>query len=159
MPSGLTPLRRNSTYGLRVAKSASSLMSFCSHSYFPANDCCFACVSFHIPVLPFLPALPSFPRTFRFVPHFSSQNPAEHVRSRSLLQHTFFYIPIPFPSMYFLFLLYFLIPYFPPFRYFLCLSRASPPKIPLSMPAPGLSSSVLPFPSVLPCVVDFTLTC
>ena len=51
-------------------------MSFCSPSSFPASDCCFACVSLHIPVLPFssctsfnslyfpfYPALP-FPKSF-----------------------------------------------------------------------------------------------
>ena len=72
-------------------------MDFCSPSYFPVNDCCFACVPFHIPVLPFPPALP-------------------------------------------LFLL-------------LVLSRASPSKILLSMPAPGPSSCVLPltwFTFILP---------
>ena len=45
-----------------VAKSPSSLMSFCSLSYFPANHCCFSCVSFHSPVLPFPPALLSILR-------------------------------------------------------------------------------------------------
>ena len=82
------PLRRNSTYSLCVTKSPSFLMSFCCSSYFFANHCCFACVSFHIPVLPFPPAPPSIPRTSRFVPHFPFQNPIEHTRSRSLLQHT-----------------------------------------------------------------------
>ena len=49
-----------------------------------------------------------------------------------------FHIPLPFPPMYVLSLLHFLIPYFP------CSSRTSPPKILLSMPAPGPSSIVLP---------------
>ena len=95
-PSGLTPLRRNSTYDLRVAKSPSSLISICSRSYFPANHCRFACVSFHIPVLFFPPTLPSILHTSRFVPHFPSQNPVEHARFRSLLQRTF-----PHPSTFF----------------------------------------------------------
>ena len=64
-------LRRNFAYGLRVAKSPSSLMSFCSPFYFPANDCWFACVSFHIPVLSFPPALPSISRTSHVCPALS----------------------------------------------------------------------------------------
>ena len=95
MLSGWTPLRRNFTYGFRVAKGLSSLMSFCSPFYFPANDCCFACISFHIFVLPFLL-------------HF-----------------------LLFPVLSVLF-------------------RTSPLKILLSMPAPGTSSSVLPFTSLYP---------
>ena len=84
-----------------MAKSPSSLMSFCSPSYFPANDCYFACVSFHIPVCLFPPPLSSFPFTSRFVQHFSSQNNVEHARSSSLLQCTSFHIPLSVPSMYF----------------------------------------------------------
>ena len=71
---------------------------------------------------------------------------------------------VPISHMYFLFHLHFLFPYFPSFRYFTCLSRTSP-KILLSMPAPGHSSSVLTFlslypsfPAVLPGIVDFLLT-
>ena len=39
---------RNTIYGLCVAKSLSSLTSFCSLSYFPDNDCSFNCVLLHI---------------------------------------------------------------------------------------------------------------
>ena len=154
VPSVWTPLRRNSTHGLRVYKSPSSLISFYFPSYISANDCCFPCVLFYIPVLPFPSAFPSFSRTSRFFPHFPSQNPVENARSRSLLQGTIsFYIPIPFSPMYFLSLLYFLIQYFPSFPYFPYSSRTFSPKILLSMPAPNLSSSILPslflYPSLL----------
>ena len=136
-------MRRNATYGLRVAKNPSSLMSFCSPSYFPANDCCFACVSFQISVLP------SIPCTSSFVPHFPSQNSVEHARSKSLLQRNSFYITLSFSPMYFLSLLHFLTPYFPSFPYFPGLSRTSSSKILLSMPASDPSSSIyfLSFPS------------
>ena len=56
---------------MRLAKRPSSLMSFCSPSYFTSNECCFACVLFHISPIsffsctsfnslyfPFCPALP-----------------------------------------------------------------------------------------------------
>ena len=76
-----------------MAKSPSSLMSFCSPFYFPANDCCFVCASFHIFVLP------SISRTSRFVPHFPSQNPVEHACFRSLLQRTSFSFLLPFLSV------------------------------------------------------------
>ena len=123
-------------HGLRVAKSPSSLMSFCSPSYFPANHCCFACVSFHIPVLPFPPALHSFPRTFRFVqrtfaPKILLGMPAPGPSS-SVLPH----IPLPFPSC-----ISFSFPYFP------CLSLTYASKILLSrIPPPGY---FLPFPIAL----------
>ena len=42
-PRGWTPRRRNTTYGLCVAKNPSFLMSFCSPSYFSANDFFFFC--------------------------------------------------------------------------------------------------------------------
>ena len=99
-------LRRNSTYGLRVANSPSSLISFCSPFYFPANDCCL------------LVSRSTFP-CFLFLLHS--------------LQ--FFVLPV--------------------------LSCTSPPKILLSMPGPGPSSSVLrtSFPllifPVFPCIEDF----
>ena len=48
---------------------------------------------FPYPVLPFVPVLPMF------VPHFPSQNPVEHARSRSLLQRTSFLFPLPFPHV------------------------------------------------------------
>ena len=89
LPSGWTLLRQNHIYGLRVAKSFSSLMSFCSPSYFPANNCCFAV-------------------------------------SRSTL------------------------PYFLQSSVLPVLSHNSPPKILLSMPAPGPYSSVLSFTSLYP---------
>ena len=81
---------------------------------------CFSldCVSFHIPVLPFSPAFPLFPGTSRFVPHFPSRIPVELPApspSSSVLSR----IPLPFPPIYFLSLLHFLIPYFPLFPYFL----------------------------------------
>ena len=92
---------------------------------------CFSlvCVSFYILVLSFPRVFLLLPRTSRFVPHFLSQNPVEPAYSRSLLQRTSFYIlrRLPFPPMYFLFLLHSRIPYFP------CLSCTSP-KILLSMP-------------------------
>ena len=100
-------------------------MNFCSPSYFPAIHCCFACVSFHIPVLPFPPALPSIPRISRFVPNFSSQNPVDHARSRSLLQPTSphpstlsaYVLPFPpaflFPVLSFVPVLPMLVPHFP----------------------------------------------
>ena len=132
-------------------------MGFCSPSYFPANDCCFACVSFHILVFPFSPALPSFSRTSHFVPRFPSQNPVEHTRSRCLLQRTSFYIPIDFPPMNFFFFLNFLIPDFSSFSCSLCLSRSFLSKILLSMPAPGPSSSVLP--SLYPFLPYFPVLC
>ena len=46
---------------------------------------------FPFPLLPFVSVLP------RFVPHFSSQNPVEHARSRPLLQRTSFPFYLPFP--------------------------------------------------------------
>ena len=79
--------------GLRVAKSPSSLMSFCSPSYFSAKDCCFACVSFHIPILPQFPVLSVLSRTF------PSQNPVEYSRSRPLFQRISFPFPLFFPSV------------------------------------------------------------
>ena len=100
-------------------------MSFWSPSYFSANDCCFTCVLFHIPVTCFS-SCTSFISPFYPAP---------------------VYVPIPFPPMYFLSLLYFLS------LYFLCLSCTSPPKILLRMHVPGPSCNVLP------CIVDFTLTC
>ena len=54
-------LRRNSTYGLRVTKSPSSLVSFCFSSYFSVNHCCFACVSFYISLLFFIRHFLQFP--------------------------------------------------------------------------------------------------
>ena len=66
VPSGWTPLRRNSTYAFRWprnGKNPSSLIIFCSPSYFLANLCCFACVSFHILELPFPPVLHVLSRT------------------------------------------------------------------------------------------------
>ena len=118
---------------LTYFKSPLSLMSFCSLSYFPANDCYFACASFHIPVLFFPPVLPCIPRSSRFVPHFSSQNSVEHTRSRSLLQCTYpasFYGFYPFLPcmMYLLFLLHFLISYFP------CLYRMRGPRVECAQP-------------------------
>ena len=122
-------------------------MSFC----FPSYDCCFASVSFHVPVLPFLPSFPRTSRLFRtsppkillsipapgpsfsvlhfsslypflpctafsypvlpfvpvlsmFVPYLPFQNPVEHAHSgRPLIQRTSFFIPLPFPLLYFLF--------------------------------------------------------
>ena len=67
-------------------------MSFCSPSYFPANVCCFACVSFHVPVLAFTPALPALSRTSPPKIFF------EHACSRPLLQRTSFHIPLPLPQ-------------------------------------------------------------
>ena len=129
-----------------MTKSFSSPMSFCSPSYFPANDCCFACVSFHVPTLPFPPAFPSIPHTFHFVPHFLSQTLVEHARCRSFLQRTSFHIFLLFPLMYFHSLLHFLIPYFPSFPYFSCLSRTFLTKILFRMPAPCPSPAYfLPF--------------
>ena len=71
VPSGWTPVRRNSIYGLRVAKSPSSLMNFCSPFYLSPNDCCFACVSFHISVFPFPSALKFNSPYFPFCPALS----------------------------------------------------------------------------------------
>ena len=148
--SGWTPLRRNSTYGLRMAKSPSSLMSFFSPPYSPPTIVFRSTFPYFLFLLHFL-HFPIFP----FSPHFPSQNPVEHARSRSLLQRTSFYIPIPCLPMYFLCLLYFLILYSSSFPYFPCLSRTSPPKILLSMPAPGPSSSVLPSLSLYPSLPYF----
>ena len=114
-------------------------------------QCCFACVSLHIPILPFPPALSSIPRTFRFISHFPSQNPVEHARSSVLPLKS-----LPIPPMYFLFLPHFFLPYFPSFLYFPCLSRISPPKILLSMPAPGLLQRTSLYCSFY---LDFPLLC
>ena len=133
-------------------------------SYFPANHCCFACVTFHIPILPFPPALPSFPRSSLFIPHFPSQNPVEHVRSRFLLQRTSFYIPLPLPAHVLPFPLVFPYPVLPFVPVLSMFVSHFPSQIPIeharsrsllqhaSFPFP------LPFPPVLPCSVDFTIT-
>ena len=104
-------------------------MSFCSTSCFPANHCCFHCVSFHIPVLPFPPTLPLISRTSRFVSHSLS----------TLFPH------LLFPPSAFSFSV---LPFVPVL--FMLVPIAFPPKILLSMPAPSLSSSVLPslYPSI-----------
>ena len=112
------------------------LWAFRFSFYFPANDCCFACVSFHILLLLFLPALPSIPRTFPFVPYFPL---------KSCWACPFQISPTAyFPTSLYTFLLCTSFLYFPLFPYFPCLSRTFPPKILLSMPAPGPSSSALP---------------
>ena len=111
-----------------VAKSPPSFMSFCSPSYFP------------------------------------SQNPVEHACSRFLLPRTFprpstlssYLLPFspafPFSVLPFVQVLHMFVPHFPLFPYFPCLSRTSPPKILLSMPTSGPSTSVLPspYPNSLP---------
>ena len=130
----------------------SSLMSFCSPFYFPANNCCFACVSFHIPLLPSISC--TFRLSLTFPPKILLSMPAPGISSSVLpftslypfLPCTSFRILLPFPLMYFLSLLRFLTPYFP------CLSLTflSRPKILLSMPARGSSQqrSSFPFPLV-----------
>ena len=93
-----TLLRRNTTYSLCVAKSPSSLTSFCSASYFPAND------SFSLVSLSTLPYFLFLLHFFQF-PVFSAlffQNSLEHALSRSLLQRAPCHIPLPFSPIYFL---------------------------------------------------------
>ena len=122
------PLRWNSTYGLRWPRVPHP---FCSPSYFPANLCCFACVSFHIPVLPFPLALPSIPHTSCFVRHFS----------------------LLFPPMYFLF------PYFlclfctPPPNILLSMPAPGPSSSVLS------SLSLYPFLSYFPVLWILSVLC
>ena len=154
MPSGLTPLPRNSTYGLRVTKSPSSLMSFCFPYYFPV-DCYFACVSFHVPVFPFLlhflqfPVLPVLSRIS--LPKIQLSMPAPGPPS-SLFSFTFLYSFLPctsFPSSISLSRTSLR------FRTFHCMSRIFLPKILLSMPAPSPSFRVLPFLSLYPTLPYF----
>ena len=112
----------------------------------PATNFFFACVSLHIPVHPFSLALPSIPCTSRLVPHFPSQNPLEHARSRFLLQRTSFYVPLFFPPAF----RYSVLPFVPSHTFHVCSalhlpksSWASPLEVPL--PAYFLPSPTLPF--------------
>ena len=122
-------------------------MSFCSPSYFPANDCCFACVSFHIPVFP------SIPCTSRFVPHFLFQNSVERRRSRFLLQRTSFNIPLPFPPAF----SYPVLPFVPVLSIFVphFLSQ-NPVEHARSRSLLQRTSFPLPFLLVRFCIVNFT---
>ena len=121
-----------------VTKSPSSLISFCSPSYFPANHCCFACVSFHIPVLLFCPALP-LPKS------------CWACLSRSLFQRTFPYFSIlfshvlPFPPAFPFSVLPF-VPVLPMFVHALPLTKSCW-ACPLQVPPPAY---FLPFPFTLP---------
>ena len=115
------------TYGLRVAKSPSSLMSFCC-PHFIANDCYFACVSFHILVLSFLLHFLQFP----VLPVLSLIYPSKTCSACPLQAPPPAY-SLSHPSI---------------FSSLVHLSRTSLPKILLSMPVPGPSSSVLPYPSL-----------
>ena len=120
------------------------LGAFAHLPIFPTNDCCFACVSFHISVLPFplcfllFPVLPVLSRSY--LPKILLSMPLQVPPPTYFLWHPF----MPFPPMYFLYIRYFLISYFPSFPYFPCLSRTSPAKILLSMLALGPSFGVLP---------------
>ena len=141
---GWTPLCRNSTYGLCVAKSPSSLVDFCSPFYFLGNHCCFACVSFHTFVLPFSPVLPILSCT-----------------SPKILLCIF--TPAYFPTFLYFFLICTSLPFCISFSHtFLCscTSHVCPalhlPKYCWACLLQHTSSPFsFPFPSVLPCIVDF----
>ena len=162
LPRGWTPLRQYTTDGLCVVKISSSLLSFCSPSYFSANGCFFACVSLYIPVLPFSPALPSILRTFQYFCHALPLPKSSWACRLEVPPPTYFYISLPVARMYFLFLQHYLIPYFP------CLSRNSTPKIfwacPLRVPPPAYFlpfSITLPSPTSMYCgfYLDYLLLC
>ena len=132
MPSGWTLLRRNSTYGLRLAKSLLSLMSFCSSFLFPYQQMLFclivsrstfpyffsSCTFFNFLYFPSCPALP-FPKSCWACP-LQVPPPAYFLSHLSTLSSH---------VLYFLSLLHFLIPYFHSFSYFPCLSRTFSLKI------------------------------
>ena len=89
---------------LRTCCGQESLMSFCSTSYIPTNDCSFHCALLHIPVLPFPSALSLIPRTSQMFclactspPKILLSIPTQGPSS-SVLPH----MPLPFPSIYFL---------------------------------------------------------
>ena len=165
VPGGWTSLCQNSNYGLRVAKSLSFLMSFSSPSYFLTNDCCFACFSFHIPVL-------SFPPFFSFIFPYLPFCPALPLSKSSWA------IPLQVPSSAYFFLHFYafsshVLPFPPAFSYLvlsfipilLLFVRHYSSQNPVeharskfflqhtSFPFP------LPFSPALSCIVDFTLAC
>ena len=159
VPKEWTPLRRNTTYGLSVAKNPSSLMSF----FLFFRQLFFFCLCLA-------------PHSCTFSSSFTSQLfcPALPLPKSCWA----FPLQVPLPA-YFLShpstlssLLHFLIPYFPSFPYFSCLSRTSHVCLALPLPKPcwACSLQVPPsayflffpftqFPPVLPCIVDFILTC
>ena len=110
-------LRRNTTYGLCVAKRPSPPWAFALLISEPTIVLLIvSCSTF--PYFFFLPnflQLPVLPKCF--VQHFPFQNPLEHARSRSS-SSVLFHIPLPFTPMYFLLLIHFLFLYFPSFTYF-----------------------------------------
>ena len=145
------------------------LRSHCGQEFLISYELLFPFLFFSLNVLLHIPVLP-FPSAIQFqssvlskclVPHFSFQNPPEIVRrpSSSALPSTF--LSLPFPPMYFLSLLHFLLPTS-------LSSRASQMFCPaLSLPKFSWACSrfllqhssfpfPLPFPSVLPCNVDLT---
>ena len=143
-----TPLRRNSTYALCVAKSLSSLTSFCSSYYLPANDCWLTCVSSHILVLLFPPGLPSILSTSQM---FSAALPLP-----KFFWAFPFEVPLPayFPTSFYPFLLCTLFPPALSSRTFLSYFRSQNP---LEHARSGSFLQRASFPYVLSCTVNFTL--
>ena len=124
-------------------------MSFFSPSSFPANDCCFACVSLHIPVLPFPLALRSIACTSRFIPHFPFQNPSPGPPPARFLSYpsTLSSHVFPFPPAFPYSVLCIFVAHFPsqnPVEHARFESRLQ------------CTSSLLPFSPVLPCIVSNT---
>ena len=66
--------------------------TYFSTSLYPSLLCTFSPV-FSFSILSFVPVLPVF------VPHFPSQKPVKHARSRSLLQRASFPFHLPFPPV------------------------------------------------------------
>ena len=137
--------------GPPVTKSPSSLMSFSSPSYFPANHCCFACVPCFLFLLHFLqfPSLP-LPKSCWACP-FEVLPPAYFLSHPSTLSsHVLPFSPaFPYPILPFVPVLPMLFPHL------LSLSKSSwacPPRVPLP-------AYFLPFSFTLPCNCGFYLFC
>ena len=148
-------MRRNTTYTVYVwPRVLHPLWAFAFLSISPPTIVfLLAYISLHIPVLPFPPALPSVPRTSCFVPNFSSQNPLEHARARTLLQRT-----SPHPSTLFSCISLFRTSLRSRTSH-VCLTlilkrQKSSWACPLEVFSPVY---FLPFPPALPCTVDLTL--
>ena len=138
-------------------------MSFCSPSYFLANNF-FACVSLHISILPFLPVLPSILRTSQLfcsalpLPKscwacpLQGPPPAYFLSYSSTLASLVLSFPPAFP--------YSILPFVPVLSMFV---RHFPSQ---NLVEHARSRSILqrtsftfplPFPSIFPCIVNFTL--
>ena len=157
MPSGWTPLRRNSEFQLRlrVAKSPLFLMSCCSPFFFPHQRfwlclCLFphsrtsfsSCTSFNSLYFPLCPALP-LPKSWWACP-LQIPPPAYFLSHPSTLFSHVLSFPLAFP--------YFVLLFAPVLPMFV---SHFPSHILLSMPAPDSSFSVLTCLSLYPSVPYF----